>query len=261
MILMTFVHNKEDESFWRTRLILSIKHESLFETAALYRFQRHGHSCFAINRKICVCYCELCSLGWWDNMHHQHVHIEILPYRAAIFSSNEAIIFACIKFGSVRLMASLGNKAPSRACVMHFACHVLAIFHCLPSMKVLNYRGNRLAQTNYMECFYCKIRFSATIYNNNWVYVDNLALYGQISSIETCVKKTPMYPPARSIWGPSTSSQDLSCIVRHLLKTFLVKTTWFPELITEMESVPEKILEHNKHWYTLLNIVESDDFL
>lgn len=42
--------------------------------------------------KICVCYWELCSLGWGDNVHHQHGLIEILPYRAAILSSNEAII-------------------------------------------------------------------------------------------------------------------------------------------------------------------------
>lgn len=42
--------------------------------------------------KICVCYCELPSLVLWDNLHCRHMRVEILPFRAAIFSSNEAII-------------------------------------------------------------------------------------------------------------------------------------------------------------------------
>ncbi len=50
------------------------------------------HVLLLTETKICVCYCELCPLGWWDNMHHQNVRIEILLYRAAIFFSNEAII-------------------------------------------------------------------------------------------------------------------------------------------------------------------------
>lgn len=38
-----------------------------------------------------------------------------------------------------------------------------------------------------MECFYCRMRFSATIYNNNWVYADNLAPFGQGVSTDICL--------------------------------------------------------------------------
>lgn len=37
-------------------------------------------------------------------------------------------------------MASLGSTLLSRACVMHFSHPVLAIFHHLLPIKVLNYR-------------------------------------------------------------------------------------------------------------------------
>lgn len=48
-------------------------------------------------------------------------------------------------------------------------------------------RRNRLAQANNMECFYCRMRFNATIYNNNWVYANDLAPCGQGASTDVCL--------------------------------------------------------------------------
>ncbi len=38
-----------------------------------------------------------------------------------------------------------------------------------------------------MECFYCRMRFNATIYNNNWVYANDLAPCGQGASTDVCL--------------------------------------------------------------------------
>lgn len=39
-----------------------------------------------------------------------------------------------------------------------------------------------------MEYFYCRMRFSATIYNNNWVCADNSAPCGHSASADTCLR-------------------------------------------------------------------------
>lgn len=39
-----------------------------------------------------------------------------------------------------------------------------------------------------MEYFYCRMRFSATIYNNNWLCADNSAPCGQSASTDTCLR-------------------------------------------------------------------------
>lgn len=61
-----------------------------------------------------------------------HTPIQLLALMKPLF-------FARIRFGSVRLMASLGNKSPPRARVMCFARAAWAIFHHLLPMNVLNY--------------------------------------------------------------------------------------------------------------------------
>lgn len=92
----------------------------------------------------------------------------MLPHRAAILPSNDAITFAGIEFGSVRLMAPLGNEPPSRARVTHFTCPVLAMFHRLPSMKVLNYRKMDLLGRTTWNAFFPSFLQITVQCNNSW---------------------------------------------------------------------------------------------
>lgn len=80
-------------------------------------------------------------------------------------------------------MASLGNKPPSRACVMHFACPVFTIFNCFATYESIKLQGNRLAQANSTECFCWMMLFC----ENNWFHGDHLAAYGQDGSTDLCV--------------------------------------------------------------------------
>ncbi len=94
-----------------------------------------------------------------------------------------------------------------------------------------------------MERFYCRMRFSATIYNNNWVCADNLAPYGQGARTDLCLtdaqeKRFILLQPA----PPAAQAFD-----QKLLKQRNNSFKTFPELVIKLEYVPKDILKYNNH--------------
>lgn len=67
---------------------------------------------------------------------------------------------------------------------MHFACPALAIFHRLPSMKVLNYGETDQPRLTTWNAF---IAECDSVYDNNWAHADDLAPYGQGASTDMCL--------------------------------------------------------------------------